>query len=102
MFSAVLLISDTLPHNILIWLTVGACAVGSYIGGYTSSQITKHNALITGILSGSVIFLTLSAAGLIWGNSFTYITAVKLLIILLLSIVGAIKGVNKKEKLHIK
>lgn len=102
LFSAVLLISGALPHDVLIWLDIAACAVGSYIAGYTSARITKHNAIFTGALSGICIFLILLTAGLIGGENFTYITLIKLATILLLTIIGAVKGVNKKDKLRIK
>ncbi len=100
--SAILLISGTLPHEYLVWLDIAACAIGSYVAGYTASRITKHNALLSGVLSGGAIFIILLIAGFIFGNSLTYIILIKFAVILLSALIGAIKGVNKKEKIRIK
>lgn len=100
--SAILLVSGSLPHEYLVWFDIAACAIGSYVAGYTASRITKHNALLSGILGSGTIFVILLIAGFILGNRLSHITIIKLAILLLTSFIGAVKGVNKKEKIRIK
>lgn len=102
LFSTVLLISGTLPHDILVWLDLSACGLGCYIAGYTASRITKHNGLLSGALCGICMFLILLLAGFIYGGNLTYMILFKLMITLLMSVIGAVKGVNKKEKIKIR
>ncbi len=101
--SAGLLISGTLPHDALKWIMIVLSAIAAFISGYVTSRVTKVNGLMWGALSGVALFIIVLLAGLIYGDgSFTYITLVKLLILTFFGALGGIKGVNKKDKIHIK
>lgn len=102
LFGIVLLFSNTLPHEILIWVNIAIYGVGSYIAGYIGARITRYNALFTGMIIGIAMLIILLSAGLISGYKLSYIALVKFAVVMLFSIAGAIIGVNKKEKLHIK
>lgn len=101
--SLVITLIGKLPDNSPDYISLGILAVGSLLGGYISARIYKHNGIIIGVFTGLVIFLIvfLSGVGSITKGVALY-TVVKLLIILLFSIAGAIFGVNKKEKLKYK
>ncbi len=101
--SAGLLISGTLPHDALKWIVIVLCVISAFFSGYVTSRITKVNGLMWGALSGVIMFIIVLLSGLICGDgNFTYITLVKLFALALSGALGGIKGVNKKEKIHIK
>jgi len=101
-FSTLLLISGTLPHNYLVWLDIFACAIASFTASLITARIIKHSGLVWGLISGMILFLIQFIAGLCSSDTITYITFIKLLMFLLTGALGGIKGVNKKEKLRIK
>ncbi len=101
--SLFLLISGTLPHEYLSIIGIGMYVLSAFVSGYITSRITKQNGLLCGALSGIIMFLIILLAGFISGDGkFTYLTLIRLAGLTLLGTVGGIKGVNRKEKLHIK
>ncbi len=92
-----------LPDNSPDYISLGILAAGSFIGGYISARIYKRNGIMLGLFTGLAVFLIvfLSGAGSITEGVALY-TLVKLLIIVLFSAVGAVFGVNKKEKMRYK
>lgn len=101
-FSAVLLISGNLSLELLVWFGVAIGCISSFISGYTSARITKINGMIVGTCAGFLIFIILFISGLAKGDVLTLTTLIKITIYTLCGAIGGIKGVNKKEKLHIK
>lgn len=103
MVSAVLLVSGKLPHNSVKWIMIVLSAVTAFISGYITSRVTKANGLVWGALSGVIFFIIILLAGLIDGDgNFTFITIIKFFVFVLFGALGGIKGVNKKERIHIK
>lgn len=92
-----------LPDNALYYITLGILALGSFIGGYISARIYKSAGIIIGVFTGLIIFLIVFLAGI---NSIysgvSLFTLFKFLVIIVFSVIGAIMGVNKKEKLRYK
>jgi len=102
-FSLLLLISGTLPHDYLLWFGIGASVVSVFLCAYICSRIIKHNGLVWGLVSGLIFFLIEFISGLCVNDSqISYITFIKLALFSLAGCLGGIKGVNKKEKLKIK
>lgn len=103
LFSCLLLIAGTLPHDYLIWLDIAACCFASYISGYLTTRIIKNRGLIWGVVSGFIMFTIQFIAGLINADSeISYLTFIKLAVFVLFGAVGGIKAVNKKDKMRIK
>ncbi|MBQ4568745.1 MAG: TIGR04086 family membrane protein [Ruminococcus sp.] len=102
LFSGILLISGNLPLELLKWFGIVIGIISAFISGYLSSRITKANGLIVGACSGFIIFLILFISGLADGSILTLVTLIKLILYSLCGAIGGIKGVNKKDKLHIK
>lgn len=102
-FSCLLLIAGTLPHDYLIWLDIIACGIASFISGYLTARIVKNGGLIWGAVSSFIMFIIQLVAGLINAETeISYITFIKLAVFLLLGSIGGIKAVNKKDKIRIK
>lgn len=100
--SFLLLISGTLPLGILEWITLVIGSFGSLIGGYVSARITKMNGMIIGSIVGATTFVIILIAGIISGDTISYILLLKLIMFVICGALGGIKGVNKKDKLKIK
>ena len=91
--TAVLLTTSALlPYEYLAYIMLFIDAISVFFGGYIASRINKSKGLILGLING-----LLSSE-----ETVTYITLLKLITIIIFSILGGIKGVNVKEKIHIK
>ncbi len=98
-----LLITSSIPHDYLSIIAIALCAVSSFISGYISARITKEKGFFIGIISGIIMFVIVLLSGLIWGDgSFTFLTPLKLVLLMLFGALGGIKAVNKKDRIHIK
>lgn len=98
-----LIVTGALPHDYLSWIVIALCSLSAFLSGYVTARITKVKGLLCGAMSGLIMFIILLLAGLITGDGdFTYISLVKLFGLLLFGALGGIKGVNRKDKLHIK
>lgn len=89
--------SAALPYILLI-----ADAAGAFIGAYLGAVINKSSGLIIGLVCGFLLFIILLVIGLGTGETIGILTPLRLIVLLLFGALGGIKGVNKKEKLHIK
>lgn len=102
LFSLVLLISGHLPHNFLEWFGIIITCAASFLSGYICARITKSNGLVTGVAAGIILFIIITVAGIFSGSSLSYISLVKFILSSLCGGIGGIKGVNRKDKIHIK
>ncbi|MCQ2514145.1 MAG: TIGR04086 family membrane protein [Ruminococcus sp.] len=101
--SAAMLTTGLLPQELTNFITIGFLALGSFAGAFISARITKSAGLITGAITGFVIFLLVTSTALIKSTEpITYLTAIRLGANLIMGSIGGIIGVNKKEKIHIK
>ncbi|MBQ8001072.1 MAG: TIGR04086 family membrane protein [Ruminococcus sp.] len=99
----VLLVMGTLPHNFIEWIIIGLCCISAFVCGYITARVTKANGLLWGAVSGVLMFIIVLLAGLISSDgNFTYMTILKFACLTVCGGLGGIKGVNRKEKLHIK
>ena len=102
--TAVLLTTSALlPYEYLAYIMLFIEAISVFFGGYMASRINKSKGLILGLINGIIIFTAITLSGLFTSSAtITYITLLKLATILIFSILGGIKGVNIKEKIHIR
>ena len=93
----------TIPKAALPYLMLIPCAVSALVGGYIAAAMAGAKGLIMGFLCGICSFLCLLIIGLLTVNSdFGTVTFIRLGIMALFGTLGGIKGVNRKEKVHIK
>ncbi len=101
--TAILTFSSLLPYEYLAYIMILILSVSVFFGGYITSRISKSKGLILGLINGIIIFCALYLSGIFMNNAtITYITLIKFFAITICSILGGIKGVNKKEKIHIR
>ncbi len=102
--SAVILnLMPAIPYGITDYLTVAATGIGVYLGAYIASATAKCKGLIIGLLCAFVILLAIIAVGLSSDKSdISALTAIRAGALLLCGAAGGIRGVNRKEHIHIK
>ena len=101
--SGVLMMMSGLPTGALPYMGLIAIALGVLVGGYIAAAITGSRGLVMGLCCGAAVFVCLLIAGMSTGNFQPgTLTAAKLGVCALFGALGGIKGVNRKEKLHIK
>lgn len=101
--TVILLVSSLLPYEYLSYIMLAIDAIGAFFGGYVAARISKKQGLVLGALNGAIVFFALTVAGFCVSNdTLTIITLLKAVLIILLSAIGGVRGVNTKEKLHIK
>ncbi len=101
--AVVLLISSQLPYEYLEYLMLIIDAVSVFVGGYIAARINKSQGLMLGLACGAIVLVSIIIGGFISGpQTITLITLLKAVVIVIFSSLGGIKGVNAKEKIHIK
>lgn len=95
--------SNSLPDQYVEYIMLVIDFLGGLFGGYISSRIIKARGIIWGGVCGLMLFFIILIAGMSTSDStLTVSTLFKLLSLLISGIIGGIKGVNRKEKIHIK
>ena len=78
-------------------------AISVFFGGYVAARINKQKGLIIGAGVGAIVLVSVLISGLsIPYTTQTLLTLFKIITIPLMSALGGVKGVNKKEKIRIK
>ena len=101
--SGVMLMLPTIPKAALPYVMLAADAVGVLIGGYIAAAISGSKGLVMGLICGIIVFLIQLAIGLLTVNAeIGVMTFARFGTAAVCGMLGGIKGVNRKEKLHIK
>ena len=101
--AGVLLISSQIPYEYLEYIMLVIDAVAVFLGGYIASRINKSQGMFLGLINGAIVLLAVIIGGFCSStDTITYITLIKAVVILVFSILGGIKGVNVKDRIHIK
>ena len=90
------------PYHLLPYILLITDAGGAFVGAYIAAALNKSRGLILGAIVGFVLFILLFCAGLSTGQTIGLATLLRFVVLMLFGILGGIKGVNKKEKIHIK
>ncbi len=101
--SIIILQTGSLPGDILSYVVLVFIGIGSLLGGYIAGRIYKKNGLIIGAVTGVISFLILFLSGISnISEGVGIMTILKLVVTIIPSMLGAILGVNKKEKVKFK
>ena len=101
--SLIIISMGRLPDGALEYITLGLLAAGGYIGGYIGGRIYKGSGLFIGLATGSIMFIIVFLAGInSFTGSFSPLILFKIMVLLVFSTLGAVIGVNKKEKVKFK
>ena len=100
---AVFLFSSAPPAEYLDYIMIAIDGVAVFLGALIAAGIAKSGGLLTGLFTGLAVFIIIFAAGLCSGTeTVTMLTPIRAAAVVILGIFGGIKGVNRKEKIHIK
>lgn len=103
MLAVILQFISAIPYQWLDYILLVIDAVAVFVGSYAAAAVTRSKGLIVGLFCGAAVFLIMYIAGLCSGmTDLSVLTALRALVMLVAGIFGGIRGVNKKEKIHIK
>lgn len=101
--TVVLLVSALLPYEYLQYIMLAAQALSVLFGAYIAGRMNKCQGLLLGLSIGFIVFVALTIVGFATvSGALTITTLLKAIVLLIFSCIGAVKGVNAKEKIHIK
>ena len=99
----ILLTAGSLPYEYLSYIMLAVDAVGVLLGSYLSARIAGKNGLIVGLSTAVIVLISMLIAGFSAANeTLSFITLLRIIIVLIAGAAGGIKGVNRKQKIHIK
>ncbi len=78
-----------------------ALAIGSIAGGYISAYKNKSKGFLCGILTAAVIFLAVALIGFILSRQITLMSLIHFAVTFLSSLIGAILGISKSDKITV-
>lgn len=88
-----------IPTLVADMMIIVAVALESFIAGYTNGRMIKEKGMVYGAVCGMIMAFLLLVFKLICCDPVpTWLTLAKLLLMIVLSAVGGIIGVNKKSK----
>lgn len=99
---AILTFGISIPYPIMPYVLLIADAIGVFTGAYIAAAINKSQGFLLGIIIGFLSFVIVFVVGLSSGETISILTGLRLFVLLLFGFFGGIKGVNKKERIHIK
>ena len=85
----------SLPENWIVWVVGGLTYLAAFLTGFRSAKSARKQGFAKGFWAGVVFVLGYLAVNLIAGQSLRLLNS---LILLILSVVGGIFGINKKTK----
>ena len=101
--AGVLKMTPSIPTGALPYMMMAVTAVGTLLGGYITAAIAGSKGLVMGLCCGLTVFLLLLIIGMSKGTGdIGALTFVRSGVCALCGVLGGIKGVNRREKLHIK
>lgn len=76
--------------------------IGGYTGGFIGARINKTRGMFVGALCSASVFILMLIIGFCANSAeITYMLILKAVALILPSVIGGIKGVNKKEKFKV-
>ena len=101
--SVALLIAPAIPYDYIGYIMLTADAVGIFIGAYTAAALSGSRGIVVGLLCAFGTFIILLIAGFaVKDGNVGMMTVIRAAVLILFGILGGIKGVNRKEKVHIR
>ena len=100
--SLVMISTKKLFTGALDYIMTATSALGALIGGFVSAKLNRGAGLIVGLITGFAVYILLTIAALINGNSpLSVLSLIKSAAMLLGGAAGGILGVKEKTKIKI-
>ena len=101
--SLMMLFISQIPLDYAEYIMLAADAVGMFAGAYFAAVINGSRGLLTGLLCAFAVFIIMLIAGFASdGGTLTVITALRLVVLAVFGVLGGVKGVNRRERIHIR
>ena len=98
-----MLVAPSIPYDYIAYIMLAADAVGIFIGAYIAAALSGSRGMVVGILCAFCTFLILLIAGFSVGDgNIGIMTLIRAAVLFIFGILGGIKGVNRREKVHIR
>lgn len=89
----------TVPQFMIQGIAVFCAVLGAFVAGYTAVRMYRSKGLMYGALSGFLLFLVITIVAFIASrDKFTYMTIIRMLLMVTLGAVGGVIGVNRKRR----
>ncbi len=89
----------TVPQFMIQGIAVFCAVLGAFVAGYTAVRMYRSKGLMYGALSGFLLFLVITIVAFIASrDKFTYLTIIRMLLMVTLGAVGGVIGVNRKRR----
>ncbi|HCA54206.1 MAG TPA: TIGR04086 family membrane protein [Ruminococcaceae bacterium] len=89
---------QTIPYGAIAPMVIVTATVGAFMGGYCSGRISRQKGLLSGAVSGLLVFLCMLAAGTLSGGMLGTMTLLRLLLPVTAGALGGIAAVNKRQR----
>ena len=96
-FAVIMLTSGLLGAEITDYIMIAVTALGALAGGFVAAKLNRGAGLIVGAITGAVIFLLVTIAGISKGGSVSALTGIRAAAVILGGIAGGICGVKEKK-----
>ena len=95
-FALVFVIMKSIVASAVVPLSLLALMIGCFVGGFLSASISRERGLLYGLAIGAIVFLGAWIIGIaMGGETFGWLTAVKLVLLLLAGGCGGWVGSNR-------
>lgn len=99
MLMAVVIQRVDIPQGAALPLAVGAAAAGAFLAGLTAALVAGQRGLLTGAVSGLLLYLPMLIAGLARYSSVDAAgSLLKLAVLAVAGAVGGVLGVNRRRR----
>lgn len=91
---------NNVPQSLYFPMTILASCVGGFAAGYSAARCFMERGLLWGLLCGGILFVLLVISDAVVSHEgLGLISFVKLAMILIVSAIGGLIGVNRKKKI---
>lgn len=99
LFAFLFVAVKSVPQSMVQIIAIICAAIGAAVAGYASIRIYKSKGLLYGAAAGLLLFVVLTViAFIVSRDKFTYITFIRLLVMLFSGALGGVLGVNQKRR----
>jgi len=99
LFAFLFVAVKSIPQFMIQSVAIFCSAIGAFVSGYVSIRIYRSKGLVYGAFAGFLLFAIITLiAFIISRDKFTYITLMRLLIMVFSGAVGGVLSVNKKRR----
>lgn len=99
LFMASIITVQNIPHNVFPFISSIVVGISSFVSSFILAKLTKEKGLLNGVLLGIFLSVIISFIGLVLnGIQISTLMYIKTIIIIIMSSLGGVLGVNAKKR----